>query len=117
MKWYYIFFEQLLSGENLMEKELTYKEILSALKSDRAFIKNEFGVVNIGIFGSYVKGTQQPDSDIDFLVEFDKATFSSVAGLQIYLEKKFNKKIELVRKGASVNRRFTSRVEGNVIYA
>ena len=100
-----------------MDHILTYKEIIDALRSERTFLKNEFGVINIGIFGSYVKGIQQDDSDIDFFVEFEKPSFDWAAGLQIYLEKKFNKKIELVRKGEKVNRRFAERIKDNVIYA
>jgi len=90
---------------------------ISLLKSERAFLKNEFGVINIGLFGSYAKGTQQDDSDIDFLVEFEEPRFEWVAGLLIYLEKKFNRKIELVRKSISVNRRLTERIVDDVIYA
>jgi hypothetical protein len=43
--------------------------------------------------------------------------FEWLAGLQIYLETKFGRKIELVRKGKNVNRRVTQRIERDVIYA
>ena len=100
-----------------MGKNLSYEDILGLLRSERIFLKNEFGVINIGIFGSYAKGTQQDDSDIDFLVEFKEPRFEYVAGLLIYLEKTFNRKIELVRKGLSVNRRLTERIGDDVKYA
>jgi len=100
-----------------MGNNLSYEDILALLRSERIFLKNEFGVINIGLFGSYAKGTQQDDSDIDFLVEFEAPRFEYVAGLQIYLEKKFDRKIELVRKGLSVNRRLTARIGDEVIYA
>jgi len=100
-----------------MANNLSYEDILGLLRSERIFLKNVFGVINIGIFGSYAKGTQQDDSDIDFLVEFEEPRFEYVAGLLIYLEKKFNRKIELVRKGLSVNRRLTERIGDDVKYA
>jgi len=100
-----------------MGNNLSYEDILDLLRSERILLKNEFGVINIGLFGSYAKGTQQDDSDIDFLVEFEEPRFEYVAGLQIYLEKKFNRKIELVRKGLRVNRRLTDRIGDEVIYA
>jgi predicted nucleotidyltransferase len=100
-----------------MVNDLTYKDILDFLRSERIFLKNEFGVINIGLFGSYAKGTHGVDSDIDFLVEFEAPRFENLAGLQIYLEKKFNRKIELVRKGTGVNRRLTERIGDEVIYA
>jgi len=100
-----------------MGNNLSYEDILDLLRSERILLKNEFGVINIGLFGSYAKGTQQDDSDIDFLLEFEEPRFEYVAGLQIYLEKKFNRKIELVRKGLRVNRRLTDRIGDEVIYA
>jgi len=100
-----------------MKKHLSHEDILRLLKVEKEFLKNEFGVVSIGLFGSYVKGNQRADSDIDFLVELKEPRFEWISGLQIYLEKRFDKKIELVRKSNSVNRRFTQRIENEVIYA
>jgi len=87
------------------------------LKAEKTFLRNEFGVINIGLFGSYVKENQRANSDIDILVELKEPRFKWIAGLQIYLEKRFNKKIELIRKSDNVNRRFTKRIENEVIYA
>ncbi len=100
-----------------MKQHLSHKDILRLLKAEKAFLRNEFGVINIGLFGSYAKGSQQVDSDIDLLVELKEPRFEWIAGLQIYLEKRFDKKIELVRKSDNVNRRFTQRIENEVLYA
>jgi len=100
-----------------MKQHLSHEDILRLLKAEKAFLRNEFGVINIGLFGSYVKGNQQVDSDIDLLVELKEPRFEWIAGLQMYLEKRFDKKIELVRKSDNVNRRFTQRIGSEVIYA
>ena len=100
-----------------MKQHLSHKDILRLLKAEKAFLRNEFGVINIGLFGSYAKGNQQVDSDIDLLVELKEPRFEWIAGLQMYLEKRFDKKIELVRKSDNVNRRFTQRIENEVLYA
>ena len=100
-----------------MEQHLSHKDILSLLKDEKAFLRNEFGVIKIGLFGSYVKGNQRADSDIDLLVELKEPRFDWIAGLQMYLEKRFDKKIELVRKSDNVNQRFTQRIANEVIYA
>jgi predicted nucleotidyltransferase len=36
-----------------MKQHLSHKDILRLLKAEKAFLKNEFGVINIGFFGSY----------------------------------------------------------------
>ena len=108
-----------------MRAKLTNTEIIDILRADRTFLKKEFGVINIGLFGSYARGKQKADSDIDLIVELKEPRFEWLAGLQIYLEMKFGRKIELefgrkielVRKGKNVNRRLTQRIERDVIYA
>ena len=100
-----------------MSHNLLQKDILKLLKSERDFLKKEFGVINIGLFGSFAKGSQQADSDIDFLVEFEEPRFDYFAGLLIYLENKFDRKIELVRKSSNFNCRLTERIANDVIYA
>jgi len=100
-----------------MQTKLSHTEIMDILKNDKPFLRKEFGVINIGLFGSYAKGNQKVDSDIDLLVELKEPRFEWLAGLQIYLETKFGRKIELVRKGKNVNRRVTQRIERDVIYA
>ena len=74
--------------------------ILSALKQHRNELLN-FGVVNIGLFGSYVRGEQTDKSDIDILVEFatDKENFDNYMSVYDILENLFkNEKIEVVTK-------------------
>ena len=100
-----------------MKQHISHEDILRLLKDEKAFLRNEFGVINIGLFGSYAKGTQRVDSDIDFLVELEEPRFDWIAGLQIYLEKRFNRKIELVRKRINFDRRFIERIGDEVIYA
>ncbi|PIP08262.1 MAG: toxin-antitoxin system toxin subunit [Syntrophobacterales bacterium CG_4_8_14_3_um_filter_49_14] len=99
-----------------MKEHLSKTDIVNLIRTEKTFLKNEFGVVAIGLFGSYAKGEQNADSDIDILVELKEPRFDWLAGLQIYMEKKFGRKIELVRKSNLVRSRFIERVEKDVIY-
>ncbi len=100
-----------------MKQILSHEEIIRILKIEKKNLRDEFGVLNIGLFGSYLKGTQRIDSDIDFIVELKEPRFEWLSGLQIFLEEKFDKKIELVRKSDNVNRLFIQRIGNEVIYA
>ena len=57
-----------------------------------------FGVKNIGLFGSFVRGDQTPDSDIDILIEFtpEKHTFDNFMDVAFLLEKILERKVDLV---------------------
>jgi len=53
-----------------MEMGKSLDEIKEILKKHEKELKEKFGVEEIGVFGSYVRGEQKKDSDIDILVEF-----------------------------------------------
>jgi len=93
------------------------EEIIKSLRADKDFLADKFGVVNIGMFGSYISGNQNSESDIDILVELKEPRFDWLAGLQLYLEKKFDKKIDLIRKSGKIKSRFIESIEKEVIYA
>ena len=82
-----------------MNKTLSRNEIISLIKAEKPFLKENFGVIHIGIFGSYAKDRQTIDSDIDFLVEFEEPRFDWIAGLNIYLEKKLTEKLKSLENG------------------
>ncbi|MBF4472085.1 nucleotidyltransferase family protein [Flavobacterium sp. HJJ] len=91
-------------------------EIINTLQLDKQFLKENYGVVSIGLFGSYAKGVEKPDSDVDFLVEFKNPSYSLLMGLYSYLENRLNSKIEIVRKGPHVSERFLKNIKKDLIY-
>ena len=95
-----------------MKKE----EILNTLKNDKQFLKDNFGVESIALFGSYAKESENIDSDVDFFVEFKKPSYDYLSGLYEYLEKKLNSKIDIVRKGPHLSKRFLNNIEKDLIY-
>ncbi len=81
---------------------MNLQEIKQTLKEKMPEIKEKYGVKNLYIFGSYVRGEQTPESDIDILVEFEKGkkTFKNYMGLKFYLEELFRRKVDLIIKEA-----------------
>ncbi|MBN2251882.1 MAG: nucleotidyltransferase family protein [Candidatus Altiarchaeota archaeon] len=59
-------------------------------------VLRRYGVKRIGLFGSYARGEQTLDSDMDFLVEFEEPSFDDFMDLSFYLEDLFGLKVELV---------------------
>jgi predicted nucleotidyltransferase len=80
-----------------LNETLSRNEITSLIKAEKPFLKENFGVIHIGIFGSYAKDRQT--IDIDFLVEFEEPRFDWIAGLNIYLEKNLTEKLKLSENG------------------
>jgi predicted nucleotidyltransferase len=92
------------------------KKIMEVLKNNKEFLKKNFRVTRIGIFGSFARNEETENSDIDILVEFEKTpdmvTFFSV---EEFLEKKLNKKIDMVRP-QGLKKHIKENVLSEVIY-
>jgi len=63
-------------------------------------LHNDFAVSKIGVFGSFSDNSYTENSDIDILVELDRPIGWKFFSLQLYLEKIFGRKIDLVTKNA-----------------
>ncbi len=72
------------------------KKIEKILKGNKEYIKKKFYVEKIGVFGSYSKGKETPESDIDILVEFNGPIGWDFIELNEYLELIIGKKVDLV---------------------
>lgn len=71
------------------------------LKKNKEVIVANYQVKNIGIFGSYVRGEQKKESDLDMLVDFSRpVSFFTFLDLEEYLKKKLGVKVDLVTKQA-----------------
>jgi predicted nucleotidyltransferase len=81
-----------------MSTKIESKEIILRLIEENKGKVSKFGVKRLGLFGSYARGDQDENSDIDILVEFSlgKKNFDNFINLAFFLEEIFQKKVELV---------------------
>jgi predicted nucleotidyltransferase len=72
-------------------------EIVAFLKAHKDEMAQRFGVVSVGLFGSYARGDARDDSDIDIAIELrpEKKSLSNFLGVRRYLEQEFGKKVDL----------------------
>lgn len=58
----------------------------------------EFGILRIGLFGSFLRDAATPQSDVDLLVEFapGRKTFRSFMALALYLEDSLGRTVDLL---------------------
>ena len=85
------------------KRHLDKKIIYTELQKNKAVLE-QYGVKQIGLFGSFVRNEGTEESDIDFLVDFEKEkkTFDNFMDLAFFLEDLFQRKVEVVtRQGLS----------------
>jgi hypothetical protein len=74
----------------------TLSEIKEILLKNRFFLKKEYSVKSLAIFGSYVRGDQTEKSDVDLLVEFEVIPGLAFIKLAEYLEQLLETKVDLL---------------------
>jgi len=86
-----------------MEKQTTknFDEIVVLLKTIKPVLEKKYHLKSIGVFGSYVRYEQKPDSDLDILIELSEpiGLFSYIA-MERELSDYIGIKVDLVMKGS-----------------
>jgi predicted nucleotidyltransferase len=79
---------------------LTLTRALDELRACLPELRQRYGVVSLGVFGSYVRSEQRQGSDLDVLVEFDDRplTLLQFIALENELSDRLGVKVDLVEK-------------------
>ena len=95
------------SKRDLMQRVAANRERLAQL-----------GVARLGLFGSFARGEQSRDSDVDLLVEFapGQKSFDNFMALSFLVEDLFERRVELVTP-ESLSPYIRLRIMGEVEYA
>jgi predicted nucleotidyltransferase len=79
---------------------LSRTEIETKLQQIKPILTDKFHVSSIGYFGSYAKGQQTSNSDLDLLVEFSQPVGWDFFTLELFLEQSLGLRIDLVTRNA-----------------
>ena len=72
-------------------------EIKKNIKTNKSSIFQKYKIHRLGFFGSYVRGEQNRDSDLDILVEYKEApSLITLMELEGYLSTTLGVKVDLI---------------------
>lgn len=84
----------------------TLEDIQATLRAQMPALRERYHVETLGIFGSYVRGEQTEESDVDLLVTFSQTPdLLEFVDLADDLEQALGRKVDLVTRGALKRRR------------
>jgi len=92
-------------------------EIKRLLEAEKPYLAEEYGVVGIGVFGSYVREEQGKDSDLDILIELEqppRIDLFDLVRLQDYLSDLLGVEVDVALKG-SLRKRIGRRILEEVV--
>ena len=72
------------------------QEIIKIIRNKKPEMESRYGVQQLGLFGSYVRGRQKKKSEIDILVTFNRdIDLFDFLDLRAYLESQLQAKVDL----------------------
>ncbi|MEI7816629.1 MAG: nucleotidyltransferase family protein [Desulfuromonadales bacterium] len=95
---------------------MTSKDITDFLKAHKQEMVERYGVVRIGLFGSYARGDAKTGSDIDIAVELEKPDLFYLIGIKQSIEDEFGGRVDVVRLRDNMNGLLKKRILQDVIY-
>jgi hypothetical protein len=97
-------------------EKITKSFIIKKLHFLKDELERNYGVERIALVGSFAREEYTENSDIDLLVEFSSINFNNLAGLSIYLERIFGKKVDIVIKSPYLRKKFAESVDKEAVY-
>ena len=91
-------------------------DIIRIIREKQSELARRFSVRRIGVFGSFVRGSAGPESDVDILVDLAEPTFDHYMDLKFYLEEALNRSVDLVMV-ETLKPRLRPIIQKEVVYA
>jgi predicted nucleotidyltransferase len=99
-----------------MKKQKDKVYVLRIIRGIQSELADRFTVKRIGVFGSFAKGDEGPESDVDIIVELAEPTFDHYMDLKFRLEEVLNRPVDLVMAD-TVKPRIKPIIEREIVYA
>lgn len=96
--------------------ELTSLNVLKILKNYLKDNAQKYGIKRMGLFGSYAREEQRPDSDVDVCILLEKPNYMTRATIQSELEALLGREVDVVSLSARMASEFKDSIENEAIY-
>ena len=75
----------------------TINEIKKSLSEQKPILLKKYAVNRLGVFGSYVRGDQHQNSDLDVLIDYEEApSLITLIEMEYYLSEIIRVKVDLL---------------------
>ncbi len=94
---------------------MTKENILNYLTQHKQEFKEKYTVEKIGLFGSYARGEENEESDIDIFVKM-KPDLLEMVGLKLQIEEDLSKKVDLIREHKNIKPLLLKMIQKDITY-
>lgn len=92
------------------------ERILGVLRSFKNSQGDKYGIERIALFGSYARGEQTIDSDVDILISIKKPSLFVLSEISVLLESVLKRKVDLVSEKSRSRQEFMDNIKKDLIY-
>ena len=92
------------------------EEILKILTNYKAMNKDKYGIVVMGVFGSYARDEEIMLSDVDIVLQTKTPNLFNIVHIKNDLEKQFKLPVDIVRIRKKMNPFLRRRIENEALY-
>ncbi|MCQ2190332.1 MAG: nucleotidyltransferase domain-containing protein [Paludibacteraceae bacterium] len=94
----------------------TREAILNTLTLYFRTNKEKYGLIKMGLFGSYVRNENNDDSDIDVGIELKKSNFFVRMQIKEELEKLYNRSVDVISLKSLMSPYFSKEINKDIVY-
>jgi len=99
-----------------MGKNQPTPNVLQIISGMRQELNQRFTVKRIGVFGSFARGEEGPESDVDIIIELADPTFDNYMDIKFMLEDILQRSVDLVMAD-TLKPRLRPIIEQEAVYA
>lgn len=99
-----------------VKTELTSLAVIKALKNYREENATKYGILKLGLFGSYAREEQKIDSDVDVCVLLENPSYMIRATIKEELETILEREVDVISLSARMTPTFKENIENEVVY-
>ena len=108
---------KLIRGQSMRRSPLSLDDLLGILRKRDAEFAVAYGLIEIGIFGSFARGEAKPDSDVDVVVKMEKPDLFFIVHVKESFEEELHCPVDIIRFRERMNPFLKSRIEKEELYA
>ena len=89
---------------------MTRDETLAVLRQFKRDYARQYGILEIGVFGSVARGDAAEDSDVDIVFQTNQPNLYRTASMKARLEKLLARRVDIVRLRERMNPNLKQRI-------
>ena len=92
-------------------------DILAILREFKRDCPEEYGIIEIGVFGSFARDDAGEGSDVDVVVRILKPDLFMLVGIKNELAQRLHRPVDIVTYRENMNQFLKKRIDGEAVYA